>query len=234
MLANPGEDTASRITLGPGGRIAIVGTRRVGTSDDTFVALLDADGSPADGFGTAGGEVLNLGGGTANDRGVDVAFRPDGGVVVVAALDAPARSVIAALDAQGDPVTGFGTNGQLVVNTGGTATAPGALIEYGGAYYTSGSTTVGTDTDAFVARIAANGKSQKARRFDVRGRFVAPAQAAATHVADLAILAGPPVTLAAVGTVQYTTESGFGVTDWAAAAFTASRATSRRRATATS
>ena len=103
VLANPGEDTASRITLGPGGRIAIVGTRRVGTSDDTFVALLDADGSPADGFGTAGGEVLNLGGGTANDRGVDVAFRPDGGVVVVAALDAPARSVIAALDAQGDP-----------------------------------------------------------------------------------------------------------------------------------
>jgi hypothetical protein len=219
VLANAGEDTAARITRGPGGRMAIVGTRRVAASDDTFVALLNADGSPVGGFGTGGVEVINLGGGTANDRGVDVAFRPDGGLVVLAALEAPARAVVAALDVHGDPVTAFGTNGQLVVDTGGTATAPGGLLGYGGALYASGSTTVGTDTDAFVSRIAADGKSQKVRRFDVRGRFVAPAQAAATHAADLADLAGPPATLVAAGTVQYTTEGGFGVTDWAAAAF---------------
>ena len=79
VLTNPGEDLAGRITLGPGGRMAIVGSRKIGGADDTFVALLEADGTPVDGFGTNGIVAINIGGGTVNDRGVDVAFAPAAG-----------------------------------------------------------------------------------------------------------------------------------------------------------
>ena len=94
VLTNPGEDLAGRITLGPGGRMAIVGSRKIGGADDTFIALLEADGSPVDGFGTNGVAAVNIGGGTVNDRGVDVAFRPGGGLAVLSGVDSPNLSLI--------------------------------------------------------------------------------------------------------------------------------------------
>ncbi len=221
VLTNPGEDLAGRITLGPGGRMAIVGSRKIGGADDTFVALLESDGSPVAGFGTNGLVAVNIGGGTVNDRGVDVAFRPGGGLAVLAGQDAPSKAVIVALDAEGDPDTAFGTAGRVTLEPGGVgaSTSPGGLIEYGGAFYASGSTTVGSDIDAFVARIDATGKAVQTRRFDARGRFVAPTQAATTHAADLVVAPTTPPALIAVGVVQYSQDGGSTITDWAAAAF---------------
>jgi hypothetical protein len=219
LLTSAGEDTAGRIAAAPDGRIAIVGSRRIGGSDDTFVALLNADGSPVDGFGTNGVEVLNLAGGAVNDRGVDVAFRPGGGVVVLASLESPNRAVLAALDAQGEEDPAFGTGGRLALEVGGSTTFPGGLVDHGGALYVSGSTTIGADTDAFVARVDAAGAAVQPRRFDVRGVFVPAGRAAATHAADLVVVPGAPPTLVAVGTVQYATDGGSQATDWAAAAF---------------
>jgi hypothetical protein len=219
VLTNPGEDLAGRITLGPGGRMAIVGSRKIGGADDTFVALLEADGTPVDGFGVGGVVAVNIGGGTVNDRGVDVAFRPGGGLAVLSGQDSPNKAVIFALDEHGDPDTAFGTAGRITLEPGGTSSSPGGLIEYGEKFYVSGSTTVGSDIDAFLASADATGKTIKTRRFDVRGRFVAANQAATTHAADLVVAPTTPPTLAAVGTVQYSQDGGSTITDWAAAAF---------------
>jgi len=219
VLTGAGEDAAGRIALAPDGRLAIVGSRRVGSTDNLVVALLNGDGSPADGFGANGVEVVDLGGGAVNDRGTDIVFRPGGGLAVIAALDSPNRAVLYAVDGHGDADPAFGTGGQLTLDPGGTSTTPGGLVEHGGALYASGSTAVGSDTDAFVARIDAAGAAVQTRRFDVRGRFVAAGQAATTHAADLVVAAGAPPTLVAVGTVQYTNELGSQPTDWAAAAF---------------
>ncbi len=93
------------------------------------------------------------------------------------------------------------------------------MTEHGGRLYAAGSTQVGSDTNAFVARAEADGSGLQQRQFDMRGRLVGSGQAAISHAADLVVVPGTPATLVAVGAVQYTSELGSTEIDWGAAAF---------------
>ena len=217
---NPSNDVPARVVLGPNERLAIVGGRSDGSRDDTFVALLEAGGARVAGFGTNGVKLVNQGGGTIGDRGVDVAFRPGGGLVALVTVDStPVTAVLHAFEEDGDPDPSFSGDGDLPLDVGGTETAVGGLIEHGGRLYASGSTRVGADTDAFVAQVEADGSGLKYRHFDMRGRLIGPGQAVISHSTDLTVAAAAPETLVAVGAVQYTTDLGSTAVDWAAAAF---------------
>ena len=228
---------------GPGGRLAVIGSRSDGLRDDTFVSLRQANGMPVTTFGTNGIKHFNRGGAPGGvslvDRGVDVVFRPGGGLLGLLLVETSSTSafdfaaVLHAFTATGADDLTFSGDGDLVLGVGAPDTVPGGLVEYGDPdrYYVSGSTVVGADTDAFLARVEADGTGLTSRRFDMRGRVVPagqPVNSRAGQVAasgdlvapgDLVVVPGLPTTLVAVGSVEYAVDSGSSAVDWAAAAF---------------
>ena len=208
-------DTPRRMAIAPDGRIAITGT----TNGDVFVALRDPAGAPVASFDGDGVEVVNLTGNSSTDSGVDIVFSPGGGLLILAGIDVPVSTRLIAFEDDGDPAASF-AGGSLPLGIGDGDTFPGGLIEHGGRYYVSGSARFGSDVDAFIARLDADGGGLQHRRFDMRGRFVPAGLAATSHAADLIAVAGAPDTLVAVGQVRYATDQGStAATDWAAAAF---------------
>jgi hypothetical protein len=241
----PNADIPHRIVAGPGGRLAIVGTRRDTVSrDDFFVSLREANGMPAT-FGTSGVKSFNRGGSPSTgvapvDRGIDVVFRPGGGLLALLMVEKDANTsafdyaaVLHAFTASGADDTSFAGTGDLELTVGAPDTVPGGLVEYGGRYYVSGSTVVGAATHGFIARVNANGSGLDYRRFDIRGRVVPAGQPVTTWAGkaltstsadivapgDLVVVPGLPTTLVAVGSVEYSLGTGTTEIDWAAAAF---------------
>ncbi|HZB74835.1 MAG TPA: hypothetical protein VE526_01330 [Solirubrobacteraceae bacterium] len=224
--AGPSSDVPARITAGPGGRLAIVGSRSDGSRDDVFVSLREADGSPVPGFGNGGVRFLNRGG-VVNatsliDRGVDVAFRPGGGLVALVLVETHPgaqtdyAAVLHAFKDDGTDDAAFSDDGDLVLAVGEPDTIPGGLIVHAGRLWAAGYTRVGVDTDAFIARVEADGSGLQSRRFDMRGTAVAASQPTISRALDLAVVPGTPPTLVAAGSIDYGSPS---TTDWAAAAF---------------
>ena len=97
---------------------------------------------------------------------------------------------------------------------GEPSTIPGGLLAYGGRLWATGSTKVGTDTDAFLARVEADGSGLASRRFDMRGTQIPADQAVVSGGGDLDVLPGASPTLVVVGSTTYNSR-----TFWSAAAF---------------
>jgi len=213
----PNDDTPSRMAVDAAGRLAITGSAKDAAGmEDTFIALLEADGSPVSGFDDDGLRVINRAGGTLNDRGVDVAFRPGGGVVALLQVTTPDTNVsnvavMRALRENGTDDPGFSGDGDLVLDVGQTNAFSAGLLIHGGRLWATGSTRVGEDTDAFLARVEADGGQMQFRRFDMRGSLIASDQVAASIGADLDVLSG---TLVVVGWTSFNSR-----VLWSAAAF---------------
>lgn len=197
------------------GRLAVTGSAP-GATDDSFVALRNADGTPVATFGGAGGLVkYDRSGDSTADAGVDVGFG-SAGVVVLGQIGASGATsaYLRAFDDLGAPNPAFSEDGDLVPAVGDAPTEPHALLAYNGRLWLTGSTRTGVDTNAFLARVNADGTGLQSRQFDMRGQLVDPA-AAVTSVGDgLAVAAGVPDTLIVTGSVASSAS-----TDWAAAAF---------------
>jgi hypothetical protein len=227
--AGPSSDVPARIVAGPGGRLGIIGSRSDGSRDDVFVSLREADGSPVTTFGVNGVKFINRGGGTGADtlidRGVDLEFRPGGGVLALMLVATKSASpfdftsVLHAFTATGADDPSFSDDGDMTLAVGTPETVPGGLVEYGGRYYVAGYTRVGADTDAYLVRVNANGSGFESRLFDMRGRVVAPDQPVVSRAIDLAVVPGAPTTLVAAGSIDWGSDTGATATDWAAAAF---------------
>jgi hypothetical protein len=219
-------DLPNRIAVDPAtGRLAIAGAAKQGSGDssedDFFVSLRNADGTPVAGFGTNGVKTIDQSGGTMNDRGIDAAFRPGGGIVALVQNetnpDSSAtdyRTVLRAFNDLGQPDTRFSDDGILVVNVADTDTVPGGIVPFGGRLWFAGSTKKGNDTNAFLARVNADGTGLESRQFDMRGTLVGANEAVTSQALDLAPVTGPEATMVVVGS----TTSAQG-TDWAGAAF---------------
>ena len=83
-ISASGDDTPTRAAYDPAtGRIAIVGNTNA--TNDSWVAVRNADGSPA-AFGVGGAVIFDQSPGFA-DQGIDVAWRPGGGLAVLDKLD---------------------------------------------------------------------------------------------------------------------------------------------------
>jgi hypothetical protein len=190
-------DAATAIALAPDGRLAVAGN--AGASD-AFVAVRDADGSPAAGSG--GVRVLS------GARAAGVAFRPDG--TVAALLQRASSAVLHAFTASGADDAGFGTAGELVLPLTPPATA-GGLIAHGGRLYVAGS----SGDEAYLARVTSAGDTVDSRRFEMRGALPA-ATSITTTGSDLDVIDGSAPALVVAGSVTSGTSSPV----WAAAAFT--------------
>ena len=213
----PSDDAPSRMAVDAAGRLAIAGSAKdAAGSEDTFIALLGADGSPVSGFDGDGLRVINRAEGTLNDRGVDVAFLPGGGVVALLQVAHPDTNVsnvavMRALREDGTDDPGFSGDGDLVLDVGTTPAFSGGLLIHGGRLWATGSTRVGQDTDAFLARVEADGGQLQFRRFDMRGSQIASDEVVASTGADLDVLSG---TLVVVGSTNFNSRLL-----WSAAAF---------------
>ena len=203
------------------GRIAIAGgtggAGLTGGRDDTFISLREPDGSPVAGFGTDGVVKGDFPGAALRDRAVDVAWRPDGGIVaLVEAESAPnvLHSTLYGLTLTGALDPAFGGTGIVELAVGDPDTTSGGLLAAGGRLWIAGSTRTGNDTDAFLARIGMDGTGLQSRRFDYRGRAFTAAQGLISTGRDLALLPGPVPTIVVAGKVTGDTGSA-----WGAAAF---------------
>ncbi|MCW3014589.1 MAG: hypothetical protein JWO02_1681, partial [Solirubrobacterales bacterium] len=220
QLSNLTPETPNAFALAPDGRLAVTGdSAHGGTDDNTFVAMFNADGSLATGFGTRGTLVQDRSGNASADQGADIAFRPAGGIVVLVQLG-PTTSAASALHAYtvaGADDPSFANGGDLALAVGDPPTIPAALLVYNGQLWVTGSTRTAADTNAFIARAGADGSGLQSRQFDMRGQLVDPAQAV-TSQGDALVIApaynGTPRTLVVVGSV-----TSASATDWAAAAF---------------
>jgi hypothetical protein len=225
------EDTPAKMVADAAGRLAIAGwAKDANGKENTFVSMREADGSPVTAFGQSGPSDLDglrtfdRAGNALNDRGTDIAFRPGGGGVLVllqvaTSADTAVNNYVAALQAltaTGSDDPAFSDDGYLVLPVGDPATAPtnGGLLLYGGRWWTTGGTKVGTDTDAFLARLELDGTGLQFRRFDMRGGRIAANEPVISNGIDLAVLPGEPDTLVVVGSITYQSRPYF-----AAAAF---------------
>ena len=209
-------DIPAAIAAAPDGRLAVTGDVARNGNDDTFVSMFNADGTPNTAFGGTGTVMVDRSGNTSADAGVDIAFRPGGGVVVLVQLG-PASNAASALHAftdSGGDATAFGNNGDLPLAVGDAPTIPTALLVYAGRVWVTGSTRTGADTNAFLARAEADGSGLQSRQFDMRGQLIAASQAVTSKGQALTVAPGTPDTLVVAGSVD--TGSG---PDWAAAAF---------------
>ncbi len=215
-------DVPARMAVDPAsGRIAIAGgtggAGLTGGRDDTFISLREPDGSPVAGFGTDGVVTGDFTGAALRDRAVDVAWRPDGGVVaLVEAESAPnvLHSTLYGLSATGALDPAFGGTGVVELAVGDPDTTAGGLLAAGGRLWIAGSTRTGNDTDAFLARVGMDGSGLQSRRFDFHGRAFSAAQGLTSTGRDLALLPGPVPTIVVTGKVVGDTGSA-----WGAAAF---------------
>ncbi|HET6551742.1 MAG TPA: hypothetical protein VFG79_24960 [Solirubrobacter sp.] len=216
------DDAPSRMIADAEGRLAITGWRKdANGKEDGFVAMLNADGSPLTAFDGDGIRTLDRAGGSLNDRGIDIAWRPGGGVVIVMQVATNADTnvnnyvaVLHAFTATGADDTSFAGDGDLELGVGEPNTIPGGMIAYGGRLWITGSTKAGQDTDSFLARVGMDGSGLTSRRFDMRGAQIAAGQTVVSGGGDLDVLPGLTPALVVVGSTTYNSR-----TYWSAAVF---------------
>ncbi len=218
----PVDEEATRLVADATGRLAITGWKKdTNGKEDLFVSIRKPDGSPETAFGPNGIRTLDRGGSLKNDRGIDVVWSKDGGVVVMVQVATNADTnvndyiaVLHAFTATGAADTSFSGDGDLELGVGQPSTIPGGLLAYGGRLWVTGSTKVGTDTDAFLARVEADGTGLVSRRFDMRGSQIAANQVVVSGGGDLDVLPGDVPALVIVGSTTYNSR-----TFWSAAVF---------------
>jgi hypothetical protein len=212
------------MALAPDGRLAVTGVsgqQLAGqpANDNTFVSMFNADGTPVATFGpdsTTGTVQLDRSGNATADAGTDVAFRPSGGVVVLGQVGSgsTADGLLHGFTDTGATDPTFSDDGDLVLAVGEAPTVPTALMAYQGNLWATGSTRTGSDTNAFIARVAADGSGLQSRQFDMRGQLIDASLAVTSVGSSLTVAPGTPTTLVVGGSVASAT-----ATDWAAAAF---------------
>ena len=185
-----------------------------------FVALREADGSPAAGFGRRRRARSRPRGPGLNDRGVDVAFRPGGGLLVLAQVETNAadtindyEAVLHALTSTAADDPGFGGTGDIVLPAGEPDTLPGGLLVYDGRIWATG-TTRPADVDAWIARLDPDGAGLEVRRYDMRGTTIPVTDAVTSAGSDLAVVSGASPVLVVTGSISYHARPY-----WAAAVF---------------
>ncbi len=220
--AGTGPDAPTRMALGADGRIAVTGgATGAGGKEDTFLALLSPAGSLLTAFDGDGIRTFDRAPGGLNDRGVDIGFRPGGGLIALLRVETnPADAVndyvavLRAVDDAGADDARFNGTGDLQLAPGDPDTVAGGLLVSGDRLWVSGSTRTGLDTDAFVGRLNADGSGLETRRFDMRGDTILDDELVTSAASDLAMVPGPPETLIATGSINYSSRPY-----WAAAAF---------------
>src|SRR5947208_1821697 len=84
----------------------VTGDSILNSDEDTYIEMFGPDGTPVPTFGANGVLMVDRSGNMTGDRGVDVAFRPNGGLAVLEKVgDSSAQAVIQAYTDTGAPDT---------------------------------------------------------------------------------------------------------------------------------
>ena len=115
-------DVAYAVLVQPDDKIVAAGRSTLFSpiyGNNIALVRLNADGSPDTGFGT-NGRVSFDGGGTGIEEARGIVRRSDGGLVVVGTTDRNGEYdiIFAAFTSDGQPETGFGTDGVTIVSFG--------------------------------------------------------------------------------------------------------------------
>ncbi len=230
-------EAGARLVAGPGDRLAVTGTRTISGRDDIFVAMYENNGLPVTAFSdqdieTDPGVVgFNRGGTDPNnsnqnrhDRGIDVAFLPNGNPVAFGLVSTVSSGtdiwnpfLHAFNRTNGNADTGFSADGDLLL--AGTAADPdafpsGGLVSNGDRLWVTGAikpAAFPNDVDAYLTRVNSAGGGVESRTFDMPGGFNYGTPLSRPR--DLTITGGSEPTIVVAGSV-----GGNGV-DWAAAGF---------------
>jgi hypothetical protein len=213
-----GDDQPTRIAHDPQtGRIAIVG--HTNGQNDSFIAVRNADGSPA-AFGVGGSVIFDAGSGLT-DQAVDVAWRPGGGLAVLDKVETDPTdagrgwiSVVRGFTETGETDLSF-NGGSLQIAVGQPDTTPGGLIAWGGRLWVTGSTKDSGDTNAWLARLNPDGTDVQTRMFDMHGQSTKAEDQTSSQGIDLDVLNAAVPTLVVVGS----STNLAGAAEWSAAAF---------------
>jgi hypothetical protein len=241
--AGAGNDVPARMGIDPAtGRVAVTGCVIAGTSAtscgsgrDFFVAVRNADGSALGaavpgGFDVNGVRTYNRAGSAVkpntttevilNDRGIDVAWLPGGGLVSLIQVETNPddvgndwHAVVHAFRADGTDDPGFSGDGDLDLPIGDPHVIPGGLLVHGGRIWVTGAVRSGDNGEAFVTRVDPSGANLQFRAFDIRAAVPAELPVG-SQGNDLMVVPGTPDTLVVGGFT--TLQEG---TSWAAAAF---------------
>ena len=106
-----GDDGGWDVAVQPDGKIVVVGTARLESSDHLTVLRFEADGTPDTTFGYNGYSVVNFGG---SSEGRAVGIQADG-KIVVAGHTSTSGVAVARLDSDGALDSTFGTDGLFVL-----------------------------------------------------------------------------------------------------------------------
>jgi hypothetical protein len=209
-----GDDAPADLAVGPDGRLAITGSATgPAGGESAFVAVRAANGGPSG----LGAQSVDLGAPGEEDRGVSIAWGPDGPIALVAIDGAQGDEASVLSINENDPLLGTSSTGVGGQELGfGGSVRPSALLVRDGTLWATGSVVANNDSDAWLARLAPNGTVLEARRFDIRGTAFASSQPVNTKALTLTLVAGDPDTLVVGGSTA--TDRG---EDWSFAAFNA-------------
>lgn len=205
------DDAPAALALAPDGRLAVTGSVTGPTGERAFVTVRAADGGPL-GFGP---QSIDFGAPAEPDRGVSIAWGPDGPIALVA-IDGPQGGTAEVLAInENEPSVSPASPGGGGQDFGlGGSLRPRALVVRNGTVWATGTVVSNNDSDAWLARLAPNGTVLEARRFDIRGTAFASSQPVNTKALSLSLVRGDPDTLVVGGSTA--TDRG---EDWSFAAF---------------
>ncbi len=150
------------VVIQPNGGIVTAGSRQIGTASDFALTLHHPDGTLDTSFGQGGIAITDFGG--AEDKALDAALTPDGGIVAVGEADPKgflkSDFGIARYNADGTLDTSFGTGGIVTTDIRGDADlAEAVAVQPDGEIVVAGlaATVAGSITDFALVRYNPDG-----------------------------------------------------------------------------
>jgi uncharacterized delta-60 repeat protein len=139
------DDVGNGVLVQPDGKVVVAGSAGGPPESDAIIGRLTADGGADTAFNV--GETVTFFGLGGSERAYGVARQPDGKLVAVGQSDVNTRALVMRVNADGTPDAGFGANGLLQLEYGGTDAARDVVVQPDGKIVTAG---YGTSLNSWV------------------------------------------------------------------------------------
>ncbi|MFO0383613.1 MAG: beta strand repeat-containing protein [Pirellula sp.] len=161
-----GNDYSFGLKVQSDGKLVLAGLAGIGSTEDVALIRYNIDGSLDTSFGTGGKVTTAIG--TGNDRAWNLAFQPDGKIVIggYARIGSTDDMALVRYNANGSLDTSFGSGGKVTTAIGaGSEQAYDLFVQADGKIVVSGFARVGATDDFAVVRYNVDGSLDT--RFDL-------------------------------------------------------------------
>jgi uncharacterized delta-60 repeat protein len=139
------DDVSNAVLVQPDGKVVVAGFGGGPPESDAIIGRLTADGGADTAFNAP--ETVTFFGLGGTEQAYGVARQPDGKLVAVGQSDVNTRALVMRVNADGTPDSGFGANGLLQLEYGGTDAARDVVVQPDGKIVTAG---YGTSLNSWV------------------------------------------------------------------------------------